>query len=259
MKFGQLLSVVIIAGLVGIASNIGYTYLTTERPNSDQLKFEEFLNKNWEDTLEKSPLFASLLGDKRFDDKVSSNSVEDFFLNRDYEKYVLDILNSIDPDNLSSDDQLNYRLLVLDYETSLEGREFPSYYMRLNQRGGVQDYYDMGNRLNFTTAEDYENWFKRVQGYTQNVKNSLKNNMEGLEYGYTQPKLVTRGVTAQIKGLLEKDIEDHPYLTIFKGSFDVMSEDEANDLINRVKTYICLLYTSPSPRDLSTSRMPSSA
>ena len=210
MKFGQLLSVVIIAGLVGVASNIGYTYLTTERPNSDQLKFEEFLNKNWEDTLEKSPLFASLLGDKRFDDKVSSNSVEDFFLNRDYEKYVLDILNSIDPDNLSSDDQLNYRLLVLDYETSLEGREFPSYYMRLNQRGGVQDYYDMGNRLNFTTAEDYENWFKRVQGYTQNVKNSLKNNMEGLEYGYTQPKLVTRGVTAQIKGLLEKDIEVTP-------------------------------------------------
>ena len=36
MKFGQLLSVVIIAGLVGIASNVGYTYLTTERPNSDQ-------------------------------------------------------------------------------------------------------------------------------------------------------------------------------------------------------------------------------
>ena len=25
------------------------------------------------------------------------------------------------------------------------------------------------------------------------------------------------------------------------------------------KSYICLLYTSPSPRDLSTSRMPSSA
>ena len=26
-----------------------------------------------------------------------------------------------------------------------------------------------------------------------------------------------------------------------------------------ITTYICLLYTSPSPRDLSTSRMPSSA
>ena len=26
-----------------------------------------------------------------------------------------------------------------------------------------------------------------------------------------------------------------------------------------IRTYVCLLYTSPSPRDLSTSRMPSSA
>ena len=44
MKFGQLLSVVIIAGLVGVGSNIGYTYLTTERPNADQVKFKEFLD-----------------------------------------------------------------------------------------------------------------------------------------------------------------------------------------------------------------------
>ena len=29
--------------------------------------------------------------------------------------------------------------------------------------------------------------------------------------------------------------------------------------MNMIKDYICLLYTSPSPRDLSTSRMPSSA
>ena len=30
-------------------------------------------------------------------------------------------------------------------------------------------------------------------------------------------------------------------------------------IVNRGTTYGCLLYTSPSPRDLSTSRMPSSA
>ena len=35
----------------------------------------------------------------------------------------------------------------------------------------------------------------------------------------------------------------------------------ADDDLLRIhpKSYICLLYTSPSPRDLSTSRMPSSA
>ena len=80
MKFGQLLSVVIIAGLVGIASNIGYTYLTTERPNSDQLKFEEFLNKNWEDTLEKSPYSLRCLGTSDSMTKFPVTQWKTFFL-----------------------------------------------------------------------------------------------------------------------------------------------------------------------------------
>ena len=238
MKFGQLLSVVLIAGIVGIATNVGYEYFTTEKPHPDQKKFKEFLDENWQDSMEKSPLFASLLGDKRYDDKVSSNSIEDFFLEKEYESYVLEVLSQIDPNNLSEEDQLNYRLLKSDYEISLEGREYPGYYMRLNQRGGVQDYYLYGNRLNFTDLQSYKNWFERVKGYTQNVRNSLEINKEGLELGYTQPKLVTRGVSAQIGAMLERDLEDHPYFKIFKNVGDVASPEDALALQNEVKEYI---------------------
>ena len=238
MKFGQLLSVVLIAGIVGIATNVGYEYFTTEKPHPDQKKFKEFLDENWQDSMEKSPLFASLLGDKRYDDKVSSNSIEDFFSEKEYESYVLEVLSQIDPNNLSEEDQLNYRLLKSDYEISLEGREYPGYYMRLNQRGGVQDYYLYGNRLNFTDLQSYKNWFERVKGYTQNVRNSLEINKEGLELGYTQPKLVTRGVSAQIEAMLERDIEDHPYFKIFKNVGDVASPEDALALQNEVKEYI---------------------
>ena len=238
MKFGQLLSVVLIAGIVGIATNVGYEYFTTEKPHPDQKKFKEFLDENWQDSMEKSPLFASLLGDKRYDDKVSSNSIEDFFSEKEYESYVLEVLNQIDPNNLSEEDQLNYRLLKSDYEISLEGREYPGYYMRLNQRGGVQDYYLYGNRLNFTDLQSYKNWFERVKGYTQNVRNSLEINKEGLELGYTQPKLVTRGVSAQIGAMLQRDLEDHPYFKIFKNVGDVASPEDALALQNEVKEYI---------------------
>jgi len=238
MKFGQLLSVVLIAGIVGVATNVGYEYFTTEKPHPDQKKFKEFLEENWADSMEKSPLFASLLGDKRYDDKVSSNSIEDFFTEAEYESYVLDVLSQIDPNNLSEEDQLNYRLLKSDYEISLEGRKYPGYYMRLNQRGGVQDYYLYGNRLNFTDLESYENWFERVKGYTQNVRNSLEINKEGLELGYTQPKLVTRGVSAQIGAMLERDLEDHPYYKIFKNVGEVASPKDALALQDEVKNYI---------------------
>ena len=46
MKFGQLLSVVLIAGIVGIATNVGYEYFTTDKPHPDQKKFKEFLDEN---------------------------------------------------------------------------------------------------------------------------------------------------------------------------------------------------------------------
>ena len=87
--------------------------------------------------------------------------------------------------------------------------------MALNQRGGVQDYYSYGDRLNFSNKTDYEDWFERIKGFNENVKNSLKNNKEGLEMGYTQPKLVTRAVVSQIESLLASSMEDHPYYKIF--------------------------------------------
>jgi len=251
MNFGQFISVILIAAIVGIASNFAYSYLSTEKKNADEIKFEEFLDENWETTLEKSPYFASLLGDKRYDDKVSSNSVADFYDNRDYEEYVLKVLDSINSDNLSEENQLNYRLLKLDYEVSLEGRKYPSFYMRLNQRGGVQDYYDYGNRLNFTTEADYLNWFERVKGYTQNVKNSLINNREGLSKGYTQPRLVTEGVVSQIESLLDAEIDSHPYLRVFLGSDEVLGKDDAQELISEVKTYI-LEELNPAYQELAT-------
>ena len=37
------------------------------------------------------------------------------------------------------------------------------------------------------------------------------------------------------------------------------TSDTSASLEDRARSYLCLLYTSPSPRDLSTSRMPSSA
>ena len=48
-------------------------------------------------------------------------------------------------------------------------------------------------------------------------------------------------------------IAGHP-----EGSPDISDSDLEKAMIDK-KPYACLLYTSPSPRDLSTSRMPSSA
>ena len=54
-------------------------------------------------------------------------------------------------------------------------------------------------------------------------------------------------------GIESREFEE--WITMY---IDDLSVGEVLDL-NTAMTHFCLLYTSPSPRDLSTSRMPSSA
>ena len=53
------------------------------------------------------------------------------------------------------------------------------------------------------------------------------------------------------KGLCVRSVDFHPSQSLVIAGGD--------DFVIRGWNFICLLYTSPSPRDLSTSRMPSSA
>ena len=74
------------------------------------------------------------------------------------------------------------------------------------------------------------------------------------------PTLFTRGgikydktdKTQAVKGWSDEGIAR------FDALFDQVKQDRAN-YPDFEKEWLCLLYTSPSPRDLSTSRMPSSA
>ena len=250
MKFWQLILVLLISFIVGFSTNVFYENFKLKGPNEDQEKFTAFLDEYWEYVIDQNPTFASLLGYGGYDDKVSSNSISEFYKNRDFEKYVIDVLKKINPESLTEDDQLNYRLLLLSNETDLESRSFPGFYMRLNQRGGVQDYYDLASRLKLENIQDHRNWFERVKSYSQNVKNSLDINREGLEKGYTQPKHIVRKVAEQIDSMTSKKTEENPYFKSFS-KLEAMNSDEAKELLAEVKEFI-EDELMPSYKELST-------
>ena len=64
------------------------------------------------------------------------------------------------------------------------------------------------------------------------------------------------GMIASHLGLVRATSLDGSPVTAMEVQFDM---DVINRIVNEIKRKDCLLYTSPSPRDLSTSRMPSSA
>ena len=205
----------------------------------ENIKFEKYLSNQWEQDLEDSPIFASLLGNKKFKQNITSNSIKSFQNNKLKFKENLKNLNSFNFEQLDSDNKLNYQLKEISLKNSIESSNYPSYYMSLNQRGGVQSYYETGDRLVYESRQDYEDWLIRLSKYVDNITNTKNNLKEGLEKGYTQPQLVTKQVISQIDNILNSNIENNPYLKIFlKADNSFFKKGEKEDLINRAKELI---------------------
>ena len=206
---------------------------------SEDKIFEEYLASQWDKDLEDRPIFASLLGDKRFNQDITPNDLE-YYQNRIVKlQDKKEKLKSFDFNKLNSDNKLNYKLLDLNLDNSLEASNYPSYYMSLNQRGGVQSYYETGDRLVYSSKSDYEDWLVRLSKYSDNIINTTNNLKEGLTKGYTQPKLVTKQVITQIDNLLNNDLDSHPYLKIFLSANDeYFINDDKNQLIEDAKELI---------------------
>ena len=237
--FALLIFILASCSNIQFEQNLNTLSETKAEVETQDTQFESFLANQWDEGLKDNPIFASNLGDKRFNTKISSNSIGQFKINKAKEEKSLKELQLFNIELLNDENKLNYKLAELSMLNSIKRMNFPSYLMRLNQRGGIQSFYETGDRLVYTSKQDYEDWLTRLNSFVENIDNSLTNNKQGLELGYTQPKLVTRGVIAQISAIINSDIENHPYLKVFKNADEsLMSSNEKTDLINRAKTLI---------------------
>ena len=236
MKNTKLITLLIIITSVNL---LLWSTSLKEEDNSYDVEFETYLSNAWEDGLKDSPVYASMLGDKRFNKDITSNDLDSINnrknkTNIDYEK-----LKSFNVNDLSDENKLNYSILDKDFSKTIESHQFPYRFMDLNQRGGVQSYYQTASRLVFTSLQDYEDWLSRLEKYSNNIRNSQAHYQEGLSLGYTQPKHISTYVLEQIDALVSGNIVDNPYLSVFKNaSLDVISSSEKEYIINKATKLI---------------------
>ena len=202
-------------------------------------KFSKYLEDEWEKTLNKNPLFATYTGDKRANNKINPNTIEQFNKSKESVLESFNLLQQIDLNKLNEDNKLNYQLLEFDLKNDIYSNEFPAYYLRLNQRGGIQSFYETGNRLVYTSKQDYLDWLSRLELFSKNILNSYEINKEGLIKGHTQPRLVTTAVISQIDAIVNSDIESNPYLKVFlEADESLLTNKEKINLINDAKNLI---------------------
>lgn len=172
----------------------------------------DFFEAEWNYEMEQSPVRASFMGDRRWNDRWGDQSLEAIGKREQHATETLARLTKFDRAQLSPADQLNYDLFKKDLENDIEGSKFRSYLMPINQRGGMQTLDELGDRLRFDTVKDYEDWIARLRAVPVLMDQTITLMREGAKAHVIWPKIVLNRVPAQIdKQLVAKPEESAFY------------------------------------------------
>ena len=158
----------------------------------------EFFEAEWNYDMEHSPVRASFMGDRRWNDRWGDQSLDAIRKRQEHNKEALERLKKIDRAQLSPADQLNYDLFKKDLEEEIEGAKFQGYLMPINQMGGIQTTDELGDRLRFATLKDFEDWIARLKTFPTLMDQSIALMKEGARTHVMWPKIVLNRVPAQI-------------------------------------------------------------
>ncbi len=97
----------------------------------------DLLAERWEYTLRNSPIFASILGDKRWNDKLDDFSQKAIDDDLEQSKKFMARFEAIDTTGFPEQEALNKTLMVRDLRNDLDGARFKGWEMPVSQFGGV--------------------------------------------------------------------------------------------------------------------------
>ena len=170
----------------------------------------------WDYRMQQSPEEASELGDRRWNDRWSDNSLEAYACRHEHAKEVLAKLAQIDRGTLPAAEQLNYDLFQKNYERAIEGYKFHRFLIPLNQRGGIQTQDELADSLRFQTIKDYEDWIARMRAFPVLMDQTIALMREGIKERMVHPKVIMERLPAQI----EKQIVSDPTQSGFYKPFE---------------------------------------
>ncbi len=165
----------------------------------------------WEASLKNQPEFASMIGDKRYNDQVSDYSVKAINDWLAAEQEFLMKLAATDPTGLSDQDKVSRDLLLRDLTEDQESAEFKEWEMPVNQMGGIYATYpQLVAQLSFTTSKDYDDWIARLHAIPKAFDQVTADMSIGVDDKRVPPKYLLEKTLEQVKQLASEKPDDSP-------------------------------------------------
>ena len=233
MKNISFLLLILFLNVDCVIFNSDYKIENGEKSESE--KFHELLSEQWEKGIVRNPEWASSLGDNRFNDKLNDTSYETILKRQGETRELQETVKKIDRSKLSEDDQLNYDLYLQGIEKQIEGFQFLSYLIPIDQMGGIQiGFAGISNYMPFNNVKDYENYLARMRAFPTKLDQTIDLMKRGVKEGWVPPKIILVSVPDQIKAQFEKLIEESPLFKPFNDFPESIPSEEQTRLIDEM-------------------------
>jgi uncharacterized protein (DUF885 family) len=191
----------------------------------------DLLHEQWEYTLRTSPEFASILGDRRYNDQVSDASEKATYADLAETKKSLARFEAIDTTAFSDQEKLNRNLMVRDLRNGVAGAKFKYWQMPVNQMSGIHlNAAQLPSALPFATVKDYEDYVVRLGKFPKMMDDTIANMRKGMAARLMPPKFLLEKVAAQAQGIADSKGEQSPFAVPLKNFPDSVSAQEKERL-----------------------------
>ena len=213
----QIINLFLIISTAQAATQICKPYQLKTQYKSENLKFQDFMDIDWDQSMKESPEFASDLGDVKAAGLWNDDSLESIARKDARLKCAELAIKKVNRAQLSKFNQTNYDLSANRIAMGLQAIQFNSHLMPLNQLGGIHtDLIDTLSSMPKQSVADVENILKRLSTADQKVKQHMILLKAGLDKKMTPPQIVLSKVVSQFDSILTTSVDDSALFTPFK-------------------------------------------
>ncbi len=157
-------------------------------------QFASLVEEIWQYDLQENPLFATLTGDHRYNDRLPTVSLADSKRRNQAKQDFSAKVAAVDRKQLSSAEQLNYDILLRQLRDDLTEFDFQRYLLPITQRGGFHiDFPELPKDVPLKTLADYQNYAARLRAFGEYTDGHIELMRAGIAAGQTLPAVVLEG------------------------------------------------------------------
>jgi prolyl oligopeptidase len=207
---------VALAAVLVATGGLAQTTTTTVGSTGADAALHALFDREWEWELTQDPLWASYLGDRRWNDRWPDIAPAALAARQAHRQGVLKELATIPRDRLSPANRTNYDVFKYQYEMTVEGYQHRYHLIRTSTLDGVQNTEQVIDSLRFQTVKDFDDWLARLDAFPTYVDQNIVLMREGLKSNVLLPKVIVQRVREQVAELASQSAEQSGYYRPFR-------------------------------------------